>query len=484
MKKFLCIVLCLSMIMSFAGVAGAESVDAAIEGNFTLGTTVDGQEGFVSSLNNFDYTSIVTDASDVFQMADSGAFDDVQTLFKWSGNNFRSEGAYVADFLYNYKQHLMWATHVSYVDDKGTPDDTDDDVLVNGKNDLALVFADVNVYLKRILNNKYGGQNLFLKTIDGTPDCDDYATAIASFIHNLLYPTDEYEIIEIEFPGTTTVSSDDFYGEIVSKSGMAEIIQYYWCNNKKGLDIKPLLYVLGVELQDVYESDYVDGLKLGKKVVSFVIEKILNVGPINYCFDLIWTYARTYHTYLREPTLALLGMRISDRVADETKQPMTMEDLDTLTGLANFIFNDFDITATDKLQFMTVPTARLGNSADTTELALFILTYLNMNVKYMNNESVLSSTTVPESIFGEDLLVTSFYKSLFLGEYTLKDGTPAEDIDAFVLGYSNMYTETIGSLPSDIFASIKRTLEKLFKFIADYFDNLFKLLTGEKNFGE
>ncbi len=483
MKKFICIVLCLSMMLSFAGIAGAANIDAVNQGNFNLGP-LDGESGFAEALNNFDYTSIATDATDVFKMVDDGKLEDLQPHINLDESYSLDYAAtYVEDLQYNVTSELTWGRHVTYTNDNGTPDDADDDIIVNPKSDISLAFSNVDVYLKRILNSKYGGQNLFLKTNDGTPDCDDYATAIASLLYNLFYPTEnnEYVTIEIEFPGTQTVSKDDFYTEIVKKSGLDNILQYYWCNNSF-LNINPVLYTLGVELDDMLEDDYKYGLNMGIRILSSVIEKILNVGPLNYALDLIWAYSRTYHLFLREPTIALFSIRIAERSSKTDMQPMTVQDLQTLGGLANFIFNDFDAQATDKLHFLLVPTARFGASRDTTELFLYVLTYLNINVKYLNNAEILRNSTVVSDIFGEDTLVSSFFKGLFLGEYTLRDGSPT-DIDGFILGYSDMYKETIDMLPDDVFSSIKRAIEKILKWIADYFDNLFKILTGEKEFG-
>lgn len=471
MKKLISILLTVSMLLSFACVAQVSAADSAVQGGFNIETD---DAGLDSALENFDPNSIIGSAEDVFTFLRDGKFDGIETLFSWSAENskFSSEIEYVIDLLYNSKSEIMWGAHVA--DENG----------ISIKGDIALVCANANVHLKRILNQKYGGQNLYLKSNNSsTKDADDYATAIASFIYNLLYPNGgEYKVIDVQFQGTQTVSEDTFYGTIVEKSGLDDILQYNWCNQPY-MNFKPLLNVIGVDLDNILDSEYLDGFRLGKKVVKHVIEKFLNDGPVNYFLDLIWAYSRAYGVALYEPTVALFNLKISDRVADTSKQPMTVNDLKSLTGLVNFIFNNFTNTDTTKLQFMSMPVRRFGMAKDTTELFLMVFTYLNLNSRVSNNAQLLRNTDTFTEIFDEDAVGLAFYNSLFLAEYYAKDGT-ATDLNGFKDSFTGMYQDAIDNAPTDIFDSIKRTLQRILKFIADYFDNLFKILTGEKQFGE
>lgn len=473
MKKIISIVLTLSMLLSFMCFTQAGAVDSAVQGGFNIDSTGD-ESGLDGALENFNPDLISISADDVFKLLNEGKFNGIETLFSWSAENskFSSEVEYVIDFLYNSSYELMWATQVTGEDGFGI------------KGDIALSLANANVHLRRILNQKYGGQNLFLKSNNpSVKDVDDYATAIASFIYNLLYPTNgEYKKIEIEFPGTQTVSDDTFYGTIVEKSGLDDVLQHNWCNQPY-VNFKTVLNVIGVDLDNVLASEFLDGFRLGKKIIEHVITKFLNVGPINYFLDLIWAYSRAYNIVLYEPTMALLNMKVSARVADTNKPEMTVEDLKSLTGLANFIFNDFDNADTTKLQFMCMPIRRFGMAKDTTELFLMLFTYFNFNSRVANNAELLKDNSALKAIFGSDAVGAAFYSSTFLANYQAKDGT-ATNLAGFIESFSAMYQETLDNAPTDIFNSIKRTLEKIFKFIVDYFDNLFKLLTGEKEFGQ
>ena len=473
MKKLISILLTLSMLVSFACFTQASAVDAVNQGGFNLGV-LDGEQELGNALENFNPDSITASSNDVFALLEKGAFDSVDTLFTWSAenSNFDSEVDYVVDFFYNSKAELAWGNQV--LDENGA----------SIKGDVALTSANINAHLKRILNNKYGGQNLYLKNSNpSVKDADDYASAIATFIYNLINPTGgEYKKISIVFPGTETVSEDTFYGTIVEKSGLDDVLQYNWCNQSK-INFKPVLYVIGIDFDDILDSEYLDGFRLGKKIVRYVIEKFLNAGPINYFLDLAWAYSRAYNASLYEPTMALLNMKIADRLSNTDKEAMTVEDLQTLTGLVNLIFNNFDSTDTSKLQFMTLPVRRIGMAKDTTEVFLVLLTYLNLNSRVGNNAQLLKNKSALTAIFGSDTVGAAFYDSVFLAEYKTNDGNPST-IEGFIDSYTAMYQDAIDHAPRDIIESVKRTLQKILKFIADYFDNLFKILTGEKQFGQ
>lgn len=338
------------------------------------------------------------------------------------------------DYLYNSSNQLFWS-NVSV-----------------SKDDVALAMGNLNTYLRRELNDKYGGFNLFTM-VDNKASI--YATNIANFLGNLFYP--DFTPVTIQFTSSETVTEDEFYGAIVEKSGFGDILQYNWCNQGR-VDFRPLLEIWGLDLDNVLKSEFKDGYRLGKKLIPAVINKFLSEGPVNALAEIINIYSKSYIVYLYDAMVALFSMKISAGVVDP-------EELKTMEGLVNLIVNNNNPDDLSKLQFVTMPTKRFRIAEDKTELFLYLLLYANINCRYKNNTEVINSMK------GDDERINTMIDVLLKG-----------DLNDFVMDLGDLFKENLQEAPNDIFTSLINTIAKYIQKIMNYFDNLFAIITGEKEF--
>jgi len=351
------------------------------------------------------------------------------------------------DYLYNSKEPLYWK-----------------DVAVS-KNDLTLAAGNINAYLMRIVKERYGNFELYSMEIGehGVPKASYYATTIANFLGNLFYPN--FVDVTITFEGTKYVEEDAFYAAIVRQSGFGELLQNNWCN-QGDVDFRPFIETWGLSNGDVLASEYKSGYRLGKKLVAAVIEKFIDEGPVNAFMNILKVYTRSYSTYLYDATAALFNLKLSSG-------DVSLPELASLHELFNIVFNDNDPNATDKLQFVQMPTNRFSMAKDNTELFLYVIIYANINARFGNNTAVIdsykakinASTLTAEEKSNVNAIIDALLKG---------------DVTDLVNKLTDLVMYNINETPNDWFTALKNSLAAFFKRIADYFDNMIKLLTGEK----
>ena len=351
------------------------------------------------------------------------------------------------DYLYNSTEQLYWK-----------------DVAIS-KDDLTIASANINTYLKRIVREKYGDNKLYSmeKNEYGVPTASYYATKIANFLGNLFYP--DFVGVTIEFEGTETVSEDAFYSAIVRQSGFGDLLQNNWCN--QGIvDFRPMLETWGLLSENILASEYKSGYRLGKKLVAAAINKFISEGPVAAFMDILQKYSRSYNTYIYESTVALFRLKLAAGEVD-------LEELGSLHELFNIAFNANNPEATDKLQFVQMPTDRFARAQDKTELFLYVLLYSNINAQYKNNIDVIegykahinSSTLTDEQKSNINAMLDALLKG---------------DVSELVTKLSSLVLYNIQETPNDWKNALKNAIAAFFKKIVDYFDNLFKILSGEK----
>lgn len=441
MKKIISAVLALVMILgSFTcGV----TVSAAEEDSGS-GSILDGILNDATNLENFQ--NAVLGGGLGFDYSAKDEFYDIDKMLTDGAIGGQMLGISV-DYLYNSTEKLYWND------------------LPIAKDDLTLASANINAYLKRILKNKYGDYKLFSmeKNELGIPYASYYATTIANFLGNLFYP--DFVDVTISFEGTETVASDTFYAAIVRQSGFGELLQNNWCNQGY-IDFRPVLETWGLLSGNILKSEYESGYRLGKKLVAAVINKFISEGPIAAFISILNVYAKSYKTYLYDATAALFNLRLA---AGDIDHP----ELESLHGLFNIVFNGNNPDATDKLQFVQMPTDRFALARDNTELFLYVILYANINAQYADNSVVFNN--FKNKINASDLTddekrnINDIVDALLLG-----------DVSGLVVKLSELVSYNIQETPNDWFNAFKNAIASFFKKIADYFDNLFKILSGEK----
>ena len=438
MKKVISAVLALVMVFSCftcgLTVSAEEEDGSLLDGIINDATNLENfQQAIIGGGTGFDY-SAKEDFYDVDKMIADG---------KIGGQMLGMS----VEYLYNSSETFYWK-----------------DVAIS-KDDLAIASANINAYLKRIVREKYGDYNLFSMEPNeyGIPYASYYATKIANFLGNLFYP--DFVDVTITFEGTETVAEDDFYSAIVRQSGFGELLQNNWCNQGQ-IDFRPALETWGLLNENVLKSEYKSGYRLGKKFVAAIINKFISEGPVAAFMNILEVYSKSYETYLYDATVALFNLRIA---AGDVDHP----ELKSLHELFNIIFNGNNPDATDKLQFVQMPTDRFAAARDKTELFLYVLLYANINAQYGNNVAVIDG--FKDTINASDLTdeekgnINAIIDALLKGDAT-----------DLVAKLTDLVMYNIQETPNDWINAFKKAIAAFFKKIADYFDNMFKLLSGEK----
>lgn len=328
--------------LSFASFAQDDSLIDKVTGTFD----------FDDMLSDFDSSSSIVpdeylgDTADIEQLIESGAINDA--------NLFGLD----VKFLYTSNLPLIWST------------------LSVSKTDLTMVKTNLNVYLARLYESKFGeagSTKLFTA---------ENANLLINFIGHLLNPN----FADVTLKGDTYSTDMDFYTAVVTHSGLRDIINNYWCADYS-LNYRPFLYTLGFDFDDeemLGDSKIRNADRVSRTLVRSVLKRINQQGPLNYLLTLISNIAKTYSSYMYEPIKALFTLQINAGVISE-------DELKTLKGLFNMMINHNDEFDTEHLQMITPPSYRFalatsfdGNSqsTDTTEMFLYMLVYLNLVGQY------------------------------------------------------------------------------------------------------
>ena len=166
------------------------------------------------------------------------------------------------------------------------------------------------------------------------------------------------------------------------------------------------------------------------------------------------------------------------------------EEMRTLTGLLNLIFNGNDSGNTSRYQFAPLPEARLAKTYDTAEFYLLLIVYFNMNSHYLGNEGIMNNFCVSlsnsaisdEKTVDEEGNEVLGYKTRLIN---IVRGLTGDDIEGiFYNGVLDSLTiENLAGKPDEYFGNIQEAISRIVKKIADWLQMWIDILTGELEFG-
>ena len=425
MKKFIALLLSLVMILSsFAVSASAETG--------SIGDLVD-DINFEEALKDFNADGMELPED----YLDENYQYDMEALLQSGALNNMNLFGLTVDFLYNSSEDLFWAT------------------LSVQKSDLAIARGNLNMYLMRVLKNHFGGNKLYTAK---------NAETLINFIGHLI--NEDFTDTNVVF-NSEPVSEAVFYKTVADFSGLDVVIQHNWCDNLN-MNFKPLMYALGVSLGNLLERDFKDGQILAETIVKAVITQNLEVGPVNYLLDLLSAMSRTYGMCMLEPLKALLQSKL-------TRGVITEEELSTMRGLLNLIFNNNNPDDTSRLQLITPPTYRFAIAKDSTEVFLYLLVYLNLVGRYKSNPQVVSGykTDISESTIltqTEKERVSAVIDGVFLG-----------DLSGIVAMMGDLTVENMEEGKNDLWTKFVTFLSDMIKRFIGLFDKIYQSLI---NFGK
>lgn len=381
---------------------------------------------------------------------------------------------YTPDFLYEKTGKVDWTQLDLYTEQMGFP------VQATGL-DLSLAEGNMNSYLKRVTNSFFLGDKLYT---------EEYALDLINFFGRLVYP--DFKTVTKAFDTNTTPNEYDFYEIVAEKSLLGDVIQKNWID--AGVEFKPFLTALGVDLTDIVNSDFAKGKPIAKALIQGAVNTLIAYGPLEFAVNLLKTFSVAYSTNLHEATVSLFSMKIaagkpvrnaSGQITGRTNY--TVAELESVQGLLTYAFDgilDYD--------FFRFPDVRISVTSDNSEKLLFLMLYFVINYNYNNNADFVDSLAGKIRAFMlegnrysragysyEEIItvtdnISSMIDIIFKGNISTEaaamlDGLTQENLDA---------------TPDDIKTQIRSWFSKLLRKIADYFDYLLKLFSGEIKYGE
>ncbi len=433
MKKLLCVLMSVVMIVSSAAVIGA----SAAEGYAAKNPVTDS----FSSYDEF-----------VAENADKAIY------------------GYTYDFLYEDTSFVDWTKLDIKYNKAGMP-------WQSTPGSIALAFGNMGAYAKRIANDYF---------LNGKLYTEEYAVALINFIGKLVYP--DFVEVETAFDGMdTNPNEDDFFKIVAEKTGIHNIIQSNWCD--VGVDFKPFLTAMGVDLTDIVNSDFARGKAIAKALIQGAVNTCLAYGPLQYIFMLLDTFSSSYSSTLYDATTSLFSLKINrgkpvKHNGEVIREVYGVDELKSMEALLTYVFD-----GVLDYRFFRFPDRRMALSDSDAEKLLFLMMYFAINYNYCDNAEIVDGLYVKLAQFFADEKRPGYnYENMVnvldrlpkMIDTILKGNISLDAVDLF----NNLTQEIIENTPDDILTQVRNWFSKLFRKIADYFDYLFKLFTGEIKYGE
>lgn len=393
------------------------------------------------------------------------------------------------DFLYNGKGAYVWGFLDVFLTDANG-----EKILVDGNpvlkisaDDVSLAVTNLNIYLQRMFYNKYGTLELY--TVENAISITNFIGGMLNPGFSKLNPANFKDLFNNKVP-----TSNEFYNTISTLSGLDKIITYNWIGKGNNY-IQPVINALCGSYVEFYPDYYTDAVKLGAKIIEGAVNKINTVGPIEYVIDLLDLYTRSYEISLRNPTLDLFALK-----KDLFQSEIPENEINSFNGLLKLVFCNcnpnnnymdaagnivktgcFSAVPQDVDHFCPVefPVARYSKASDSTEKFLYLYYYANLCGRYRGNADLIYMWKVyvdsDSKLAADDKVkIKAIIDGLFLG-----------DIDSMIENaIVPLYKGNISTATDSLGDRLRNTFMSFLKKIADYFDYLRKLFSGEIIYGQ
>ena len=460
MKKIISVLLALMMLLSGFSVFTASAEDSGIADMLYSEESIAAAE---SALSLFEVKNLPGHISSFQEFKKSEAWSKVSLL------------GIDLDFLYSEKGALHWSELDVFLKDEngkvvygtdGFP------VMLISKDDISLAFTNVGTYLQRIIYNKYGGLNMY--TVEN-------AVGLANIIGKIFFPNFvELDVANFKnYFNNEVPSSNDFYKAAIKLSGLDKIIDANWVVRGKNF-CEPVVTALGGNYINFLDDYYTDGLVLGSKLLEGMVKKLIAVGPVDFIYDLINTFGSSaYEFTYRTPVLALFTQK-----STVIGSYITESELNTFSGLLQLIFCDASCYSTklgEEVKFcpLDFPVDRIRATTNKEDTLIYLFYYLNLCGRYKNNNeyfnNMITALRVSDQFSADDKMkLESLIKGFFLGDFktAIKDAIIP------------LYKENITTATTSLSERMKNAFMSFLKKIADYFNYLRKIFSGELDYGQ
>ncbi len=440
MKKILCVFMAVMMMLSSVAVLGASAADGYAAKN---------------------------PVTDRFDSAEEFAAENGEKKIYGYTYDFLCNAFGMGDIIDCSK------SGISYTDEDGKTHVTTSD-------SLSSAYTNLSYYTKMITLNFFGGESLYT---------EENAVRLINFFGNLVYP--EFEEVTVAFGSTVIPAKDDFYKTIVEKSKIWEVVRDNWTDQL--VDYSGFAKALGANPSSLTTSDSFKPKAVSRMLIEGILGSVIAYGPVEYIFRTLVELSTNYSAYYNvAAALFRLKINTGKSVKDASgnvigRERYTNDELRTVEGFLTYVFDgvlDYD--------FFTFPAERIVKATDDSVKLLAVMSYFAVNYRYKNNAAAIDR--LASVIFGymekngrysqagynaESYAtlkknITGVINAIFKGDITVETA-------AFIGGLGDENVDNVGN---DILTSLKLWFSSLLRKIADYFDYIFKILSGEKKYGD
>lgn len=480
MKKMLSMVLALITLFSCMGVPFASA--ALEEGSINL-EDINLASGAADDLK-------IEGLSEVFY----GDIDELKETDYWT--NISLLGM-TPEFIYSNRP-LIWSTlDVFYTDSEGNRilDEAGNPILKVSKGSVALIFSGVNAYVKKAFYNAYGGLKLY-----NVENAISLINVLGRTFYRDFTPLNPNNFTKLF--GNKNPNAKEFFETVSELSGLGFLMEANWVPKGKAY-CEPIVNLLGGGYAGILSEHYKDGVILGARILEGIFSKMCAVGPAQTFFDAVIPLMHSYD-YYREPIMALFTHKMQ-----KIEHYGTVEKYKTFSGLLEIIFCDCDpmtnegcfakkenytdidkyyqeLSSVDHFCPLDFPTPRIATAEDEETRLLYLYYYLNLCGVHRNNKAYIENlqSKLDNNTYFTEVERTRI-KTIFDG-YFLNNikKTSDELVTPYLTESMPGSSSSSSSSGGGIIERIKNSLMVLLKKIADYFDYIRKLLSGELNYGE
>ncbi len=437
MKKLLCIFMAVMMLFSSVSVIGASAAD-----------------GYAAK-------NPITDS-----------FDSYEEFVDENGD--KEIYGYTYKFLYEDKGFVDWTKLDIRFQKEGIPTQST-------RTSISLALSNMNNHFKRLMTNFFGGDKLYT---------EEYASDIANFVGKLVYP--EFKEVTVKFPNNATPNEDDFFKFVADASGLVPLIQTNWID--AGIDFKGFFRAFGIDTNAIISHKYTDGRAMAATLIKGAVTLMMAYGPLEAMYRVLDAFTTNYFS-LYDATTSLFRLKINagkrvsgtDAYGQPNRREYTSDELNSIEGFLSFVFD-----GVTEYEFFTFPRMKMLDVGEKPEKLLCLMMYFAINYRYKNNADVINGLATKLKAF---VYNGSRYKTAGYTDQAIKAATDKFDamIDIIFKGdvtldavamLSALTQEHIDETPNDILTQLKNWLSKLMRKIADYFDYVLKVLTGEHQYGQ
>lgn len=384
------------------------------------------------------------------------------------------------DYLYSADSNFVWSQLDIYQKNEDGSikyDSNKNPVVAITMDDISLAFTNISIYLQRVFYKVYSGLDLYNV---------NNAISLANAIGKAIKP--DFKTLDVNnyknYFTNEIPSANEFFDAVTTLSGLGDVVAQNWIPRGKSF-CEPVVKLLGSEYINFVNDYYTDGHKLASKMLEGAVAKINTVGVVEFIFDILDAFTtESYSLVYCEPVLALFSLKIAS-----LSEYMTEGELKSVDGLLHLIFCDCDpvsgsgcyggSSAVDHFSPFKFPVERFRRTTDRNEKILYLYYYLNLCGHYKNNSEYFRNLkrSISNSVLiysADQIKLRALVDGFFLGDFD-----SAID-DAIV----PLYKENISSADATFLDRIGNAFSVFMKKIADFFDYLRKLFSGEIQYGQ